>query len=266
MDTKNLIATGLSDLQAKAYLLLLEEGEITPPKLAGRLNISRTNAYKVLDKLSELRLAVRSDSDKKISFEPGNPLALSNLAAEQRNLATAQEEAVKSVLSSLMTQFYSHSEQPLASVVSGKEAVIDAYRQQINQLEPIYFIRSRSDIVSMGFDTMHDIRITPSRHGIKRHGITPDITTTPINPQSDERSNLDRTWMKLEDYDAPVEWSISGSTLLIVVFGNEPHAVTIANPLIAGAFKQLWRLLNNCLKSMDYYGELPRINKIEEKS
>ncbi|MCA9881585.1 MAG: hypothetical protein KC708_01385, partial [Anaerolineae bacterium] len=90
--------------------------------------------------------------------------------------------------------------------------------------------------------------------------ITPDMSTTPVNPEIDTRSNLERTWIKNEDYNAPVEWSVSGSTLLIVLFGTEPHAITITNPMIAGAFLQIWKLLNNTLKAMPYYKQLPRAN------
>lgn len=261
MDTANLLITaGLNELQAKAYILLLDKGSITPPQASKNLGITRTNAYKLLDRLVEMQLARRVEIKKKFTYEPDNPLGLSTLAAEQRNRAAAQENAVKQVLDKLQAQYQQHNEQPSVRVVTGKQAVSDAYRQQIDQLQPIYFVRSRSDIVSMGFDTMHEIRVLPARHNIQRFGITPDITKGPVNPDSDKRSNLKRTWVKNEDYNTPVEWSVSGSTLLIVVFGNEPHAITISSPLVALAFKQLWAILDSCLRAMPYYNSLPRIS------
>jgi hypothetical protein len=69
---------------------------------------------------------------------------------------------------------------------------------------------------------------------------------------------MTRTWVRQEDYEAPVEWSVSGTTLLIVIFGAEPHAITITNPLVADAFRQIWHLLDTCLRAMPYYGDLPR--------
>jgi predicted transcriptional regulator len=255
---QQLIATGLNELQASAYLLLLEHGKITPPRAAKELKITRTNAYKLLDKLAELGLAKREEINKKFFYEPNNPMALSNLVAEQRNIASAREDAVKQVLGNLLARYHTHTEQPSVEVVTGREAVVVAYRTQIQQLQPIYFIRSRSDIPVMGFDAMHDIRITPDRHGVKRYGITPDLSTGVTPTAGDTRSNLTRTWVRQEDYEAPVEWSVSGDSLLIILFGSEPHAVTITNPIIADAFRQLWQLLNALLTSPPYAEGLPR--------
>lgn len=259
MDTEKLIATGLNQQQASAYALLLEHGEISPSEAAQKLKLSRTNGYKALDRLVEMRLAIKKESGKKIVYAPNHPQALSNLVAEQRNVATSREEAVRSVLTDLLAKYHTHNEQPHTDVVTGRNNVAEAYRTQIAQNEPIYFIRSRMDIPVMGFDLMHEIRVAPGRHGLKRSGITPDLSTgTTSNPSSDQRGNLTRTWMKQEDYTAPVEWSVCGSSLLIILFDDEPHAVIIENPLIAEAFRQIWQLLNSCLKQMPYYAQLPR--------
>ncbi|MDQ5885647.1 MAG: TrmB protein [Patescibacteria group bacterium] len=254
-----LITAGLNESQARTYLYMLEHGSVSPPLIAKELNLTRTNAYKVLDRLVELRLVRQIKIKNKTVFEPDNPLSLTNLAAEQRNIATAREEAVKSVIGVMLEKYHQHSESPMIQAVTGRAAVIQAYQQQISLLEPLYFIRSRSDIPILGFDTMHDIRIKPSHHDVKRYGITPDLNTGPINPDSDKRSNLERTWVKQEDYTAPVEWSVSGSVLLIILFGSEPHAVTITSPLIADAFRQIWSLLDSGLRNAPYYNELPRI-------
>lgn len=258
MDSTKLVATGLSEQQAYAYALLLEKGEVTPPSAAPVLGLSRSNAYKLLDKLVELGLATKKEQRKKFVYSPANPMALSNLVAEQRNLAEKQEQAVKAVLSDLLAKYHVHTEQPGIEVVSGRENVANAYRSQINQLETVYFIRSRADIPVMGFDTMKEIRITPARHGVQRFGINPDLASGTTPTDGHKRSNLTRTWVRQEDYNAPVEWSVSGSSLLIVLFGAEPHAITITHPIIADAFRQIWILLNQCLQTMPYYKNLPR--------
>lgn len=255
---RQLIATGLSGLQANAYLVLLEHGKISPPRAAKELKITRTNAYKLLDKLAELGLAKREEINKKFFYEPNNPMALSNLVAEQRNIASAREDAVKQVLGNLLARYHAHTEQPNVEVVTGREAVVVAYRTQIQQLQPIYFIRSRSDIPVMGYDTMHEIRMMPASHNIHRYGITPDLTTGVTASKGDTRGKLTRTWVRQEDYEVPVEWSVSGDSLLIILFGSEPHAVTVTNPIIADAFRQLWQLLNALLSSPPYSKGLPR--------
>lgn len=253
MKPEKLIAAGLNGQQAATYALLIEKGRITPPETATALNLTRSNAYKVLDRLVEMGLAEKTEPKNKIMYVPTNPTALARLAAEQRNKATAQEAAVQEVITNLLSKYRQHTDQPNINAVTGRQAVAEAYRMQIKQGAPIYFIKSTSDISTMGFETMHNIRTEPEHHGIERHGITPDKSTTPKR-----NDKLDRTWIRGEDYTAPVEWSVSGESLLIVLFGDEPHAITIESPVVADAFRQLWQVLHGCLHAMPYYNSLPR--------
>jgi hypothetical protein len=257
MDSDKLMTAGLSRSQAEAYALLIEKGDIAPPNAALILGITRTNAYKLFDKLVELGLAKKSDT-KKSHYSLSNPLALASLVSGYRAEATAREEAVNTIMNSLLANYYKHTEQPVIEVVSGKHAVADAFRKQTAFNENIYFIRSLADIPLMGFDTMHEIRVAPSHHGLQRFGMMPDGNKGPVNYASHRRSNLEITWFRQEDYDAPVEWSVTASSLMIVLYGSEPHAITIANPFVAQAFLQVWHLLDSCLKAMPYYSSLPR--------
>jgi sugar-specific transcriptional regulator TrmB len=257
METEKLLAVGLTKSQAEAYALLIENGEITPPAAAKELALTRTNAYKLFEKLTELGLAKKSPTSKS-AYQLGNPMALTAFAANMRAEATAREEAISAVMKGLLTKYYEYTEQPSIAVVSGKLDVANAFRNQINLDQDVYFIRTPADIPLMSFDTMHEIRTSPSRRGRQRYGILPDDIKGPVNYKGHERSNLEFTWVKHEDYDAPVEWSVTSSSLMIILYGVEPHAITINNPIIAGAFMQLWHLLDGCLRAMPYYKTLPR--------
>lgn len=258
MDTAKLIATGLTQQQANAYALLIEKGQVSPLEASTLLGLTRSNTYKLLDKLTGMGLAHKKEVAKKFVYTAANPQVLSNLVAKQRDIAVERENAVRDVLADLVTRYRTHTDQPYVETVTGRQAVANAYRKQSNQKQPIYFLRSRLDIAVMGFDTMSEVRTLPARLGQHRYGITPDLGTGKPNADADKRTNLTRTWVRQEDYDAPVEWSISGTTLLIVVFADEPHAITIDSPVVASAFLQIWHLLDGCLRSMTYYNELPR--------
>lgn len=257
MDLQSLTAIGLTAPQAEAYALLIELGEVKPPDAAKRLKITRTNAYKLLDKLVELKLATKNERQKVFVYTPTNPLALAGLTAQYRAEAVAREEAVNSVMHDLLAKYHQHADQPSVTVSTGRQAVADAYRTQVNLHENIYFIHTKADVASMGFDTMHELRTTPARHGNKRYGILPvDFETHKPNYEPHRRSNLDVTWADLADYDAPVEWSVTKSSLLIVLYATEPHAILIADPVVAGAFMQLWQLLNTLLQQQPLHQKL----------
>lgn len=250
MDITNLTAIGLSRPQAQAYVAIIEHGDIKPPELAGQLGITRTNAYKLLDKLEELGL-VRKLDEGKIVYQANNPVALSSLTAQYRAEATAREEAAKNVMHDLLARYHAHTDRPESSVFTGRSQVAEAYRRQLNLLEEVYFIHTRSDTTAMGFDAMHEIRTTPARSGLQRHAIMTAAQNDdrPTNWAAHARSNLnDIRWAANSDYTAPVEWSVTASSLLIVTHADEPHAVLIIDPVIAGAFLQIWQLLGALLE------------------
>lgn len=248
METSSLEAIGLTHSQAAAYALLIEKGGVKPPELAMHLKVTRTNSYKLLDKLVELGLASKEESGKKIQYKPANPLAIASLTASYRAEATFREEAANKIMHDLLAKYYEHSDRPSVKVVTGRKAVADTYRKQINLNEDIYFIHTKADIPLMGFDVMHEIRVAPERLGRERHGILAAPSKGPVNMENHKRSKLDVTWVDNEAYTSPVEWSVTKSSLLIVLYATEPHAVLIIDPVIAAAFLQLWQLLHSLLR------------------
>ncbi len=256
MNTDKLIAVGLSPIQAAAYALLIEHGEVKPADAAKELKTTRTNAYKVFDKLVELKLASKHEKGKLFVYTPANPLALASLTAQYRAEAAAREEAVNNVMHDLLAKFYKHSDRPNVEVATGRKEVAAAYRKQLNLREDIYFIHTGADVPMMGFDVMHEIRVTPSRHGNTRKGILSAPDKGPINYAQHKRSNLDITWAAKDEYTAPVEWSVTESSLLIVLYATEPHAILIVDPVVASAFLQLFRLLTTLLQQRPTHQKL----------
>lgn len=256
MDTSSLIATGLTPLQASAYALLIEKGEVKPPQLVKHLSITRSNAYKLLDKLVELGLAAKTEKGKTLSYAATNPIALATLAERFRAEATAREEAVSGVMQELLATYHARSDKPGVSVATGRKAVAGAYRKQIELREDVFFIRTTADIPMMGFDTMHEIRTRPGHHGKQRAALMAHQDNGKINYKAHERSNLDVTWITNDDYNAPVEWSVTKSSLLIVLYATEPHAILIIDPVVAGAFMQLWKLLQVLLSERPHHTKL----------
>jgi sugar-specific transcriptional regulator TrmB len=255
MSMQLLTTVGLTPLQAEVYLLLMEHGEVKPPLLVEKLKLTRTNAYKVLDRLAELGLADKQDEHKKFIYRPANPAALAALAQDFRAEATAREEAAHTMMQELLDSYYEHSDKPGVETFTGKKDVYEAYRRQINLQEDLYFIRTNADIPAMGFDTMHEIRVAPSRHGVNRYGILASKGDV-VNNQPHARSNLQPTYLDREHYNAPVEWSVTDSSLLIVSYYKEPQAVLIVDRTIALAFRQLWVLLNLHLEQEPFHKKL----------
>lgn len=244
MDIQKLVAAGLNEQQAQAYNLLLISGGLTPPAAAKQLQLTRSNAYKLLDRLVEMQLATREDINKKLTYLPTNPTAFADISAKYRAEMVAREEAVSTIMQDLLSKYYAHTDKTNVETFSGIAEVKGAYHKQLSLRENLYFMHTPADIPTLGFDVMHEIRITPARHGKRRYGILAAPTKSKINYASHERSNLEITWVEPNLYDAPVEWSATETSLLVVSHGSQPRATLIIDPVIAGAFIQLWKLMN----------------------
>lgn len=248
---------GLTESQATAYLHLLRKGPTAPPAMAKVLKLTRTNAYKVLDQLLELRLVRRAELNKKLVYQAEDPIALASLVSEERNRVIALEKKTGAILKQLRQRYQKSTGGGELATYQGKIAVRNVFERQASLGKPIYFIKSRADTPFMGFETMHYIRYLATKYGNKRYGITQDTPDAPVNPEVDARSNLERTWFESQDYTAPVEWSVSDDELVVVSYDDPPSAIRIKNAEVASAFHQLWMLLDKKLRESPRYKKHP---------
>lgn len=253
-----LVNAGLNEAQAEVYLHLLKKGESAPPAVAKALELTRTNAYKVLDSLVDMGLVRKTEVNKKFVYKAEDPIALSSIVAQERNRVIALEQNVREAMHELRAAYEKSSGGEDVRTFRGNQAVKSLYVNQSKQGRPIYFIKSRADIPTMGYETMDAIRKLPARVGTERYGITPDVPEASANPAIDRTTNLNRTWIHAEDYTAPVEWTVSGDELLIIAFEKEASAVRIQNAVIAKAFKELWHLLDRTIRDIPEYKKLPK--------
>lgn len=253
-----LAAAGLNEGQTKIYLFLLQNGESIPPVVARKLELTRTNAYKLLDSLVDVGLVVKAEVNKKFVYKADDPIALTNIVAAERNRVIALENNVREAMTELRRTYEKNSDSQDVRTFRGNPAVKSLYISQAKKKEPIYFIKTRTDIPTMGHETMDAIRRLPAKLGTERYGITPDVPEAILNPAIDRSANLTRTWIHADDYTAPVEWTVSGDELLIISFEKEASAIRIKNPVVAKAFKQLWHLLDRNVRQVTEYKKLPK--------
>ena len=251
-------AAGITGTLAKAYLALLEVGNVTPAVFARQISESRTNTYKLLDELTERGLATRMDIAKKLHYRAENPSHLLTLARERIDLVELQEKQLRSAVPELAKQYYKTHEQPGVRFYQGKEGIKEIYLEQLQESKPIQFMKTRSDIEFFGFNFMHEIRNMAPKAKIHRKAFTPDAPETPKNiAESDKKMLLERTWYLPEDYTAPVEWSVFGNKVSIISFGKEAIGMIIESKQVAESLRQMFALLDEGLRRRPGYKKLP---------
>lgn len=262
----DLSAVGLNDTEAKCYSALLAKKEWMPALLAQEIKESRTNCYKLLDKLAEVGLAERFDKNKKLHYRATNPARLVQLLHERREAEAKARRELEIGVQDLMDEYLKVHEQAGVRYFQGKEDLKKIYEDQVADKRPIYFINALSAIDYYGYGHMHTLRMLPVKAGIPRHTITPDTKKAHANWQEvDQKALLARTWLKEDDYTAPVEWGAYGNKVYIVSFGEEASGMIIESPQIADSFRQLFKLLDRGQRAQPWYHQLPRLAQKQAK-
>jgi sugar-specific transcriptional regulator TrmB len=243
MDQETLIRIGLTPSQAKAYLVLVQDGSITPPQLALKTKETRTNAYKILERLAELQLAVKDDASSKSRYRVGNPIALEVLATKQRNEALKHEKRVKDALPLLLSYFYTYSEQPGVRFFQGQDGISQIFDDMLRTRKDVYLIRSLADDRFFDITFFDSFRAKRAKLGIRTFAITPEKSKSPDkDPAIDAKNKFSRSVIPQSMYSASVEWDVYGDKLAIISYGEEAIGMIIESPQIAEGFRQLFKL------------------------
>lgn len=265
MDVKLLEDIGLTNTQARAYIQLVEKGTSTAPALAPFIGESRSNAYKVLDRLCELGLATK-DQSKRLQYYPSSPAALERLIEAQSEQVRVRTRKLDAALPNMLDFFFAHSEQASIRYFQGKQGLYEIFLDQTRSRTPVYFVRSTKGIRYFGDEEAHRLRNLFPANNVERFGIVQDIEPpnavpgqrTPIT-ESDVHMKLHRTWITTDDYDEPVEWAAYEDKLAITSFGEEVMGIVIQSPQIAQAFRKLYTLLSDSIRKRPDYDSLPKL-------
>ncbi len=243
MNISTLTALGLTPSQAKAYILLVQYGSLTPPALAEKINETRTNTYKVLDRLAELRLVKKDPHAVKATYRAASPLVLEELARQRRNDAMAKEKHIKDAMPLLLNYFYTYSEQPGVRMFQGKAGIEEIFNDMLRTKQDIYLLRSPADVGFYDEIFFAQFRQKRAKLGIKTYGLTPNVSSAVHNEDVDKANKFMRTWLPQGAYTANVEWDVYGDKVALISYGKEAIGLIIESPQIAESFRQMFKLL-----------------------
>ncbi len=240
MNTKTLLEAGLSESQAKAYVALIQQGQLSPPQLADQIKESRTNSYMILEKLEELGLVKKSGKQKKLVYEPENPVALERLIENRRNEILRTEKELKDSLPILLNYFYTYQNKPGVKFFEGREGILEMYQDQLRVRKDIYFVRSEGDINLLG-DKIYQIIEKRHKLGIKVYGVEEGTEKLKqYSAENDKRLGREMTFYPIGSYTEPVNLYTYGDKTALISFGKETIGILIESPQIAAAMRQLF--------------------------
>ncbi|MEO5627510.1 MAG: helix-turn-helix domain-containing protein [Candidatus Saccharimonadales bacterium] len=256
----DLTAAGLSKTEANCYQALVTKEDWQPSKLAEYVSESRTNMYKILDKLVLLGLAEKFNKAKKIHYRAANPSRLLQLAHETRAQQEAAQKELELGAQSLMREYIKTNEQPGVQYYQGQTEIRTIFEEIENSNSEVVFVHTLAGTDFYGFDEMHKLRIKAAKSGVPRRGLTPDTKLASYDyKEKDHLVKLTRTWLAADDYTAPVEWGAFDNKLYIISYGEEALGMIIESQQISDAFKQIYNLLERGQKLQPDYEHLPKL-------
>ena len=241
---------GLTASQAKVYISLIKEGELTPAQMADFSGESRENCYSVAKRLVELNLAEKTDN-RKATYRALNPSALQTLAENRRRIIQRNEVFVKQNLDTMMQLFYANSEMPGARTIEGLDGIREVYNDMLHTKDDIYLLRTDYDSTlgnaESGF--LLKFRTKRAENNITTYALTPDHPEAREYAQNgtDKEMKFERIFMPVDAYTGKVEIDVYGNKVAMIAFGETEMATVIASPAIAEAMRQILTMLR------DYY-------------
>jgi len=241
MDTEALIQIGLTDLQSRIYLHLIEYGQRTPTEIAESLNENRTTVYSATEKLARLGIITQKDKGKITAFAPAHPSSLEVLAEKRLRLAARQSKNLEANLPSLINFYNEHQNQPGVATFYGQEGINTIRNKTLTTGQPLLFIRSPHDD-KQNPDLLQKFIADRVKAGITSESIAPSEFTKTSDQAQLDAWLLKRTLLPKNEYNSPVEIDIFGDNVAFLDFENNAMSTIIESKNIADAMRQLFRV------------------------
>jgi sugar-specific transcriptional regulator TrmB len=242
MDIHLLEDIGLTKTQALAYEALIKKGASNAPSIAEAIGESRSNTYKLLDKLCELGLATKDTASPKVSYFPTSPAALERLVELKSMQAQQQEFKLKAAMPNMLDFFFTHSELPSIRYFQGEDGIQQIFGDMLKTGKTIYLLRSPADVSFYNENFFATFRKKRAALGIKTYALTPNIPSAVHDIELDRKNLFHRTWISPSDYTGNVEWDIYGNKVALISYGEEAMGMIIESKQIAESFRQVFQL------------------------
>lgn len=254
-----MVQIGLSQVQAKIYLYLIQEGQRTPTEIANAISENRTTVYSAAGKLEKLGLISKKDRGKVSAFIPNHPSALETIAEKRLRLVTKQIKNVESNLPTLINYYNEYQSTPGATTLYGREGVKMIWDKVIATKAPYYFVRSRYDEVANKEDLDHfkKARIEADIHA---ENITPSEFAS-YDKEEAKKWLLTRTFLPPNEYDSPIEIDIFGDNVAFINYDKNGMSTLIESPEIADAMRQMFLFAKKYIRKTTNQDELQISNQ-----
>lgn len=247
---ETLYKVGMEPTVAEIYLILIENGEMTVPKILEKTPLSRATVYEALPLLLSQGFLEYRKEGRVAFYKPTHPSKLTSLMEEKKRETALLEGEMNETIRSLSGTFNLAFNKPGVKFYEGLDGLKEVLYHSLTATDKI-FTFVNSDIVEQYLAKVdEEYRSERIKRGIKKDIIMAD---TPAARNFVQSMNHELTEVKLlnaNEYPFHTAVEIYNNTVsYLTIEKDQIVAVLIEHPQIAAYHKSMFRYFWNTLPS-----------------
>jgi sugar-specific transcriptional regulator TrmB len=219
---------GLTRIEAKVYIILLELGSALAGKITEKSGIHRRSVYDALERLLEKGLVSYVTTNNRRYFEAVEPKRLLQIIEERK-------DNLKSILPELELKRKYAEEKQETTFFKGKQALKTLFDSQIATRKEILIFGAATNaykIIKYYFSRYDTLRV---KYKIPVKAI--------FNTKLERIIPLSKIRYLPRQYSSHAATNIYGDNVAIILWSEEPLAILIKNKEIAAGYRQYFKLM-----------------------
>lgn len=243
---KILLELGLTQRGGKIYLFLLNKGSHTVLELSKQLNVPRTNVYRSVSKLLDLKLITLEIKDNKELYK-ANPIENLNLLLKTKQKQIEKKKEIYKELKGNLQKLQAVNKQSSKVLYyKGLEGLKNCLWNSINAKGFIYLIIHPDFDDVLNFNFYDKVREELVKNKVKVHELTNQTVVPSFTNVEDflNKNQWEARHLSKKDLDIRYEIQIYNDVYVMYYFkNNEINCVEIHNKSLAQMQKQLYEYL-----------------------
>ncbi len=234
MDTEILIEIGLTAIETKVYLTLLDIGTSLAGNIAQKSGIHRRTVYDALERLIEKGLVTYIKMNNRQYYKAVHPSRLKDILKEK-------EDIISKIIPELEAKYNSLQEKEETLFFKGREGLKAVFEDMIKKRAEILVLGASPD----AYDILkyYFFKFDAER---KRNKISSKLIFTDRARGIKELHKVPLAKIKYlpNSFDNPMAINIYGNNVAIVLWRSEnPFAVLIRDEVVANSYKKHFELM-----------------------
>ncbi len=243
---ETLLKTGMEPTTAEIYLTLVENGEMTVPRLLEKVPLSRATVYEALPTLLAEGFVEYRKEGRVAYYKPNHPTKLFTLMEEKKREVSLLEGEFKNMVQSLAGIYNLGINKPGVKYYEGLDGIKDALFTSLEAKNCIYTFMTIDPILEFAGDLNTEYVKKRKEKNIVKKML---VVETPKALERYAKNDITSTDVKFLPKDfSPFKTNIQifdNSILFFTLTEKEQIGFEIMNPEIAGMFKNIFEFIWN---------------------